>query len=241
MANSQSTQFVKNVTSVKRVTPLVHIERRLGLSDVPEIPLEFMEDELQSVDISEAPVFELPQHIKDLIKRRVATHELRQVPPKAGQIRELTMHGVPTVLYVCLKDLAIDPETGIERWFGWMCSGDHEYASWYDFLVPEEDGPCEPNASMVQVWNPLQVKPIALGKVVGNLSKESLEAVNSLTVDFMFSDPPKGVKPESGILTRMTTGGCLVTTGTPKIPCGNIDEYQELYFAAKEKLRETSI
>lgn len=243
MANSQSTKFVATVTSSKRVTKLSHIETRLGFSDMSNVPVEFIKDELpldqqDTTDISEV---ETPPFITDLIKRRVASNNIKQTAPAPGQIRELTMHGVPCILYICLKDIATDPETGIESWFGWMCSGDQEYASWYDFLVTEEEGPIEPNANMIQVWNPMQVRPLALGKVVGILSAESLKAVNSLAVDFMFSDPPKSVKPESGILTRMTTGGHMVTTGTPKIPCGSIDQYQELYYEAKVKFRETSI
>lgn len=239
MANSQSTKFVQTVTSSKRNTSIEHIETRLGFG--PEVPVTLLDEEINDTDSTDIMEVETPPFIKDLIKRRVATHSLRQVPATPGQICEMTMHGLPCVLYIALKDIATDPETGVESWFGWMCSGDHEYASWYDFLVPEEDGPCEPSATMVQVWNPLQVRPLALGKVVGILSEESLEAVNSLAIDFMFSDPPKSIMPESGILTRMTSGGCMVTTGTPKLPCGQVDQYQELYYSAKDKLRETSI
>jgi len=189
----------------------------------------------------------IPDHIQDLIRRRVAANSLASeshpapgqivsvekiITPRPGQLDAIMM--VP--LYILLDAPAEAPAV----WHGWLVSAETDYAGWWDFVLQEQDAPFDPEAAMVQVWNPVRLYLPMAARVVGKLSPTRLQAVRSLAADFTTTEPPADIPVWPGrVASRTTSPGLRVTTGSP---LGNDNDtrhrYQQLYFEAAEAVRE---
>ena len=189
----------------------------------------------------------IPDHIRNLIRRRVAAKSIATEPlPQPGQIvliekivtpRPNQIDGLMQMpLYVLLDAPAQAPVV----WHGWLVSAETDYASWWDFVLQEQDAPFDPEAAMVQLWNPVQIYLPMATRVVGKLSPARLQAVRALAADFATSEPPADVDPWPGrVASRSTSTGLLVTTGSPLAVGGDARaRYQDLYYRAGEAIRD---
>lgn len=189
----------------------------------------------------------IPDHIQDLIRRRVAANSLASVSrPAIGQIVSVEKIVTPrpgqldAIMMVPLYVLLDAPAEAPAVWHGWLVSAETDYAGWWDFVLQEQDAPFDPEAAMVQVWNPVRLYLPMAARVVGRLSPGRLQAVRALAADFTTAEPPADISSWPGrVASRTTSLGSRVTTGSP---LGNIKDarhrYQELYFEAAEAIRE---
>ena len=189
----------------------------------------------------------IPEHIQDIIRRRVSANSLSKASlPNPGQIVKVDKIVTPrpvqldAIMQVSLHVLLDAPAEAPAVWYGWLVSAETDYASWWDFVLQEQDAPFDPDAAMVQVWNPVRLYlPMAV-RVVGQLLPARLQAVRALAADFAVTEVPDDIAPWTGrVASRSTSSGLRVTTGSP---LGNDTDdrhyYQELYFDAAEAVRE---
>lgn len=168
-------------------------------------------------------------------------------PPQPGQIICIDAlnlppgASLPAFLGFPLFVLLDGPSTeAADIWYGWMAAGETEYASRWDLILQASDGAFDPEAGMVQIWNPVWVYRPELGHVVSELSNERLQAVRSLASDFLTEDPSAAQAGCPGrIEHRSLSNGVEVITGSPM---GTDEdprwEYQNILFQAAEAVRE---
>ena len=199
------------------------------------------------LDVTESAQLPMPAYLRDLIDRRVAAYALAyERIPVPGQIVRVERLVTPrpdqldAVLMAPIHVLLVAPAEAEDIWHGWLVSGETDYAGWWDFVLQEQDLPFDPEASMVQLWNPVRLYLPQAARVVGRLSLARLQAVRSLASDFATSAPPPDVASWPGrVANRTTNGGLAVVTGSPL--GGRHDlrhQYQEIYFEAAEAVRE---
>ncbi len=205
---------------------------------------EKLRDHTVGIDISPTNI---PNHIQDFIKRRVAASSLHSLsPPAAGQIvsvEEIITPKIGQLDAVMLTPLYVLLDAQSETsniWHGWLVSAETDYAGWWDFVLQEQDAPFDPEAAMVQVWNPVRLYLPMLKRVVGRLTPFRLQTVRALVADFLLTTPPADIPAWPGrVASRTTSSGLTVTTGGP---LGNISDdrhrYQSIYFEAAEAIRE---
>lgn len=198
-------------------------------------------------DFQPPPV--VPYPIRDLIARRVAANALAALSlPAPGQIVSVDKIVMPqqaqldTVMRVPLHILLDTPADAPAVWHDWLVSAETDYAGWWDFVLQEQDLPFDPEAAMVQVWNPVRLYLPIAARVVGSLSPGRLQSLLSLAADFAVGEPPSESVVWSGrVASRLTSAGLRVTTGSA---LGDQDDtrhrYQQLYFAAAEAVRESA-
>jgi hypothetical protein len=189
----------------------------------------------------------MPAHLLDLIRRRVAAHSLASSPiPVPGQIVRVEAIVTPrsgqldAVLMAPLHVLLDAPAEAEVIWHGWLVAGETDYAGWWDFVLQDQDAPFDPEAAMVQLWNPVRLYLPQAARVVGSFSPTRLQAVRSLAGDFATGEPPTEISPwPSRVASRATSAGFRVVTGSPL--GGEADlrhRYQQIYFEAAEAVRE---
>lgn len=189
----------------------------------------------------------IPDHIQAMIRRRVAATSLASLSiPTPGQIVSVEKIVTPrpaqldAILMVPLHVLLDAPAEAPAVWHGWLVSAETDYAGWWDFVLQEQDAPFDPEAAMVQVWNPVRLYLPMAARVVGQLSPTRLQAVRALAADFVMAESPTDIPSWPGrVASRPTSQGLRVTTGSP---LGNDSDarhrYQQLYFEAAEAVRE---
>ncbi|MHB1591756.1 MAG: hypothetical protein ACYCTW_09525, partial [Sulfuricella sp.] len=125
-----------------------------------------------------------------------------------------------------------------DLWQGWPVSADTDYASSWDFVLQEQDAPFDPEAGMVQVWNPVRLYLPMAGRVVAELRSERLYAVRAMAADFLLSNDPIDNSWPGRISVRETSTGIKVATGSP---IGGQNDprwrYQNMYHYAAEAIR----
>lgn len=188
----------------------------------------------------------LPDHLRELISRRVASRTRRfSAVPAAGQVLGVDQvvgpggplgWDVPSPLAVL-----IDTPTAVAGiWRGWLVSPEVEYASWWDCLLEDEDGPHDPLAGMVQIWNPVEVYLPSTSGVLAELPPDRLAALRALAAERLRGEEPDVALARPGALAEWRTrDGHRVLTGTP---LGGAEDprhrYQALYLAAAGALAE---
>ena len=195
---------------------------------------------------------EQPSSLSPAVRERIDRYgHLRSArfgsPPQPGQIICIDTLNLPpsaslpaffgSPLFVLLDGPSTEAS---DIWYGWMAAGETEYASYWDLILQVSDGAFDPEAGMVQIWNPVWVYRPELGRVVSELSPERLRAVRVLATDFLTEDPPAARTGRPGrIEHRSLSNGFEVITGTPM---GADDdprwEYQQILFQAAEAVRE---
>ncbi len=200
--------------------------------------------------VGDASEVRLAEHVLELIRRRSdamkAAESLSGKVPAAALIVELSEIRTPKpgqldwVMQVPLYALLDEPDETPQVWHGWLVSGEPDYASWWDFVLQDQDEPFEPFASVVQLWNPVQVYLPMISKAVSSLSLRRLQAVRALAADFVDGTIPPGVPVWPGrVAVRETSDGMVVATGSPL--GGERDprhRYQYLLHCAAEAIRE---
>lgn len=188
-----------------------------------------------------------PHYIRDLIQQRVAASQAKFSPsPKAGQVVEVRKIVLPPeaepldwVIQAPLYVLLDRPGEASDLWQGWPVSADTDYASSWDFVLQEQDAPFDPEAGMVQVWNPVRLYLPMAGPVVAELRSERLHAVRAMAADFLLSNDPIDNPWPGRISVRETSTGVKVATGSPI--GGQTDprwRYQNMYHYAAEAIRQ---
>ena len=124
-------------------------------------------DEQLSEPVGDASEVRLAEHVLDVIRRRSdamrAAASLTSTVPAPGLIVELSEIRTPKpsqldwVMQVPLHVLLDEPDETPQVWHGWLVSGEPDYASWWDFVLQDQDEPFEPFACVVQLWNPVQI------------------------------------------------------------------------------------
>ena len=186
---------------------------------------------------------EVSGQIRDLIRRRVAAAPLASLAlPAPGQIVRVDKIVTPrpaqldAIMMAPLHVLLDAPAEPAAVWHGWLVSAETDYAGWWDFVLQEQDAPFDPEAAMVQLWNPVGLYLPMAARIVGQLSPSRLQAVRSLAADFAVAEAPANIAAWPGRLaSRTTSTGLRVTTGSP---LGSEHDarhrYQQLYFEAAE-------
>ncbi|MBM3535667.1 MAG: hypothetical protein FJX60_21860 [Alphaproteobacteria bacterium] len=247
--------------------PLVDIERRLfgvsrGLIEAvevgtvsekirsavmasPEWKERLAEAESPQDSIAGTQAVELPAHLRDLVQRRAAVAQAKFDPiPAAGQIVEVIAIKTPRqgqldwVMQVPLYVLLDAPAESANLWHGWLVSGETDYATSWDFVLQEQDAPFDPEAGMVQLWNPVRIYLPMASRVVAQLRLARLQAVRSLAADFLTAEAPTEAARPGRVAVRRSGAGLLVATGSP---LGDDRDprrrYQRVYHHAAEAMR----
>ena len=186
-----------------------------------------------------------PDHIAAMIQARLDAAALGlSTKPVAGLILRIDRARGPEgeldwdlsqPFYVLLSEPTECPDV----WHGWLMAGETDYATDWDVVLEEGDAPYDPDAAMIQLWNPVHVYTPAASAAVGRLSAARLAAVRDLAVDLLEARPA-GVDPDAGaLMQRETVSGYLVVTGTPLADADDPRwRYQELYFEAAGFVRD---
>jgi len=189
----------------------------------------------------------IPEHIQRLIRRRISANAISSSSlPNPGQIVAVEKIITPrpgqldAIMQAPLHVLLDAPTEVPAVWHGWLVSAETDYAGWWDFVLQEQDAPFDPEAAMVQVWNPVRLYLPMAKRVVGQLTPARLQAVRALAADFLITEIPANIEPWPGrVASRTTSHNLRVTTGSP---LGNETDdrhrYQELYFEAAEAVRQ---
>ncbi len=125
---------------------------------------------------------DIPPAIADLIRRRVAADQAFGAEALAvGQIRALLKvpdeTGPGTRPLRRTFGILLGASLGGARWRGWLVAQEVDYATDRDLVIESEDGPCSPEAGMVQTWNEISVALDGSEPLLGKLSPQRLEAV----------------------------------------------------------------
>lgn len=205
------------------------------------------DDDQPFSDKMSAPAPVMPAHLRNLIARKAASQNLRHgLPPAQGQIVQIRRIVTPLfgqldwVLQAPLSVLLDAPAETQNVWHGWLMSSEADYAGWWDFVLQAEDEPFDPEAAMVQVWNPVRLYLPMIAQVTGELKPARLQAVRALAAEFATSNPPVGMPAWPGrVAVRTTIDDLQVATGSPiRADDDPRRRYQHLYFHAAEAVRE---
>ncbi len=184
---------------------------------------------------------ELPTVLKDLFARRAAAqHHLFGPSPQLGQvvlIEDRAGAAQPSVLTVLL-----DERVAGNQWAGWLVVPDTDYATYWDVLLDHRDEPFDPEAGMIQIWNPVFVDVPVGVKVVAQLTPERLSAVRAVATEYASRDRVVDEAADPGLVApRSLANGEVVVTGTPLgDPSDPRRVYQSYYLAAASRLRSSA-
>ncbi len=188
----------------------------------------------------------VPDWLLDLAdKRDAARRQLRGAVIQPGSLvaveRLIGPDGELPVDFPSIAVALLDGEDDPGVWYGWLAASETPYATYWDYLLGEEDGPFDASlAGMVQLWNPVRVYAKSIARVVGALPKVRLAAVRALAAEYL-ARQDLGERPAAvdGICVRPTSHGYTVTTGTPlQGPQDPRWHYQEIYLRVAEAVRE---
>lgn len=195
--------------------------------------------------VNETESIEIPTRLQDLFERKAAASHAKFSPtPRAGQIVRIDQvlgpggaleWDLPQSLAVLLSEPTEVPEV----WYGWMVSRETDYACKWDFVLEECDGPRDPLAGMVQMWNPIHVYLPSTTRVLAELSSERLRALHALAAEFLL-ETGQGEADPGALIERETLGGFRVRTGTALGDESQDDRvvYQRLYFSVAQAVKE---
>lgn len=188
------------------------------------------------------PTPALPPHLAEKVQRRVAAVARGfSAEPRPGLIARVD--GAQSAEGPLGADMAhplavllSEPSKHPRVWHGWLMAAETDYAGPLDLLLEEGDEPYDPDAAMVQTWNPVHLDLESASRPLGKLSPARLAAVRDLANDHSEQDPREA---DPGTLVQRTTPhGHLVLTGSP---LGGANDprwrYQTLYQKAAELLR----
>lgn len=165
------------------------------------------------------PAVPLPAHLAEKIRQRVATAEARRTTaPRPGLILGVrvpitaqTQARFHTFAVVLLSEPSEIPDV----WRGWLMAAETDYATDRDILLEAEDEPYDPIAAMVQTWNPVRLMTTPDSIYLGELSSGRLQAVAALARDVVADAADAGNAAPGALVTRLTSAGQRVLTGTP--------------------------
>jgi hypothetical protein len=185
----------------------------------------------------------VPAFLQDMFQRREASqHATFSHKPQAGQI---VLANLPHTLGVLLleplpDDLLKNRQEAGKVWQGLAVAQDSDYAGYWDVLLEEDDGPCDPVAAMIQIWNPVQVYIPETDAVLAQLSPERLQAIRAASEEYVLGPDTNPLDANPGVLgMRSTFHNHCVVTGTPL--GGDNDprqQYQQWLHKAADAIRQ---
>lgn len=193
-------------------------------------------------DAGNAPPPELADRIRRTADAR-RTHRHTTLPAPGQIVSVETVIGPQGPLdWVLPRPLALllaEPTETPAVWYGWLAAPETDYASDFDLVLSEDDGPVDPAAGMVQVWNPAYLYLPNAGRLLARLPSRRLAAVRALAREFLSARAPGRPAHPGTVYPRTLETGDTVLTGSP---LGGDDDprrrYRMLYHAAAEALRE---
>jgi hypothetical protein len=209
--------------------------------------------EQQNCSDETAPV---PNAIQQLFKRRIESQNAQFSDESvSGQIIQISqcshretddIFNFPRPLAVLLLDPLPDelllPVGRGKIWHGFLVSDEVNYASYWDILLEEDDGPCDPLAGMIQIWNPVHVYLPDTGRVLAALSQTRLQAIRATMNEYINGEDTKPQDADPGRLgVRLTFDHFNILCGTPL--SGKSDprwQYQAIYHEAANAIRTTA-
>lgn len=205
------------------------------LAEVPAAPL--------GADDESSP--EMPAFLTDLVHRRVKSQAaFPPEAPAAGQIRRLARipaSGGPGRALGRSCGVLLGANQGSQCWSGWIVAQEADYASEQDLVLQEEDAPLDPEAAMVQAWNPVRIRLNGDEAILGKLTPHRLAAVISLEE----GSGARGrfVAPRPGrIGVWSLADGSSVVTGTPLGDSTDPRrEYRRLYGNLSEEIQAAAV
>lgn len=183
-----------------------------------------------------------PPVLNDLFARRAAAeYHLFGPSPQVGQV-VLIQDRAGTALLPIATVLLDEHVTGTQ-WAGWLVVPDTDYASYWDVLLDHRDEPFDPEAGMIQVWNPVFVAVPVGAKVIAQLAPERLSAVRIVAAEYASADRAVAEDASPGqVAPRSLASGEVAITGTP---LGDASDprriYQSYYMTAASRLRSSSL
>lgn len=184
---------------------------------------------------------EPPTVLKDLFARRAAAqHHLFGPSPQVGQvvlIEDRAVAALPPVLVVLLDEYVAG-----NQWAGWLVVPDTDYATYWDVLLDHRDEPFDPEAGMIQIWNPVFVDVPVGAKVAAQLTLERLSTVRAVAAEYASRERVVDEVANPGLVApRSLANGEVIITGTS---LGDASDprriYQSYYLAAASRLRSSS-
>jgi hypothetical protein len=187
-----------------------------GHSDLTNVAVEPVELSLAtSADVSPT----VPPYVADLIRRRVlADHAFGREPAAAGQIRAiLKLPNAERSGYEPVRrtfGILLGANLSGNRWRGWLVAQEVDYATDRDLVLEDDDGPCAPEAAMVQTWNEIGIELDGSEPLLGKLAPNRLETVLRLAA--RAPSPDEFVASRPGRIGAWDLcKGITVLTGTP--------------------------
>ena len=217
---------------------------RAGLFGHTEPVAEGNEDPaLAAVDFAAAGASEPPAFLKNLIARKVAADHAfaGRIPLARGQIRRLARVGghSPGTGRPLQRALGVllGAHLGQGRWLGWLVAQEADYAGDRDLVLEESDGPCAPEAALVQCWNPVELFVDGSAAVLAILTPARMLAV--MTLASGGADATAAVLPRPGRLGARDLDGAVVVTGTPLADEADPRHaYRQLYGELANEIRD---
>ena len=178
-------------------------------------------------------------------KRDTARRQLRGAKIQPGSLvaveRLVGPDGELPIDFPSIAVALLDGEDDPGIWYGWLAASETAYATDWDFILREEDGPFDPSlAGMVQLWNPVRVYAKSIARIVGALPMERLNAVCALAAEYLtLTGPAERPAAVGSIYVRPTLHGFTVATGSPlQGPQDPRWHYQEIYLRVAEAVRK---
>jgi hypothetical protein len=184
---------------------------------------------------------EPPAVLKQLFARRAAAENYLFAPsPSVGQVVLLDDRIGSGRQFVLA--LLLDEQTGPDKWSGWIVTPDTDYAAYWDVLLDHRDDPFDPEAGMIQVWNPITVQVAVGAKVLAQLTPERLAAVRLMASEYV--SPKRYVDERANpghVAPRSLANGDVVVTGTPLGDSTDLRRvYQSYYADTASRLRAST-
>ena len=189
----------------------------------------------------EGPQAALSPFVLDQIRKIDAARTLKAGDLKPGAIvlidarRDLQgrilQHIAQPVGFCLERPGAPTTTTSGQVWAGWIAAPEVDYASCWDVVLEPGDEPFDPQAGMVQTWNPLTTWLPTDARVLAVLAPDRLAVVKEVALEAASAQTLEGTASPGLIHVRETLQRRTVLTGTPLNRDGNDSrvEYQALY------------
>ena len=223
---------------MKLFPPLALIEEKLfGLQSVEREPRPEHGDDFAAVALAATPstqstvhpmdepakpgfrpVSELPPGLREMIDRDAASTALPAAPAAVCDIRlvrsVIDAHGALVRNLVSPAAVLLDHANSDGSWGAWVVSSETGYATDHDVIIDHHDAPTDSRASVVQLWNRINVRLEREAVLLGRMTLERMTLIRILAAGggglraAAVNIPPGRI----GAVT-LATGETLVTGG----------------------------
>lgn len=189
--------------------PLDVIEERLFGTAAGAAPAQSVDPDRQAADEAS----NMPPWLSSAIRHAVA-QKSHSLPAQiaAGQLWSVAYRGNHRGQAISGRiPVLLDAAHSEDAWSGWVVSSDNEYASWSDVIINPLQQGINPVASLVQTWNPVQVRVDGAALFLGQIDENCLHMVRAVAVEPRPTYPPAGLTGR--VMAREVAGAGRVVTG----------------------------